>query len=409
MAVLSQPIEATQLTQPRRRVFFLLDSFMIGGTETQAVELARRLPALNYQVTLGCLRMEGPLVERLSGTAVRVIKVELGGGIDSPSGMVGVVRLARFLRREGFEILHAHDLWSNLVGMAAALIARVPVRITSQRDLSHSPWYGTYRRHILRFVQARSSMTLTNAKAIRDGLIHDEGLPAEKVCVVYNGVDLERLEQVRRNPGGLFPPSSGTKRVVLVGNMITDVKGHPTLFAAAPDILQSFPKTQFVLVGDGAKRKEFEAQVAQLGLKENFLFLGRRNDVPEILASSDIAVLPSRAEGLPNAVLEYLACGLPVVASALGGNVEVVEDGRTGLLIPPENPSRLAAAVLRLLGDEALALRLAQAGREHVSRNFSFERLVFEVDKLYTSLLEAKGRGRAQPVGRSRPDKVVGG
>jgi glycosyltransferase involved in cell wall biosynthesis len=129
-------------------------------------------------------------------------------------------------------------------------------------------------------------------------------------------------------------------------------------------------------------------------LNANFLFLGRRNDVPEILASCDIAVLPSLAEGLPNAVLEYLAAGLPVVASALGGNLEVIEDGVTGFLVPPEDAGALAGALLRLLEDEELARLLGKAGREHVSSRFSFDRLVEETENLYLRQLQASGHGR---------------
>jgi glycosyltransferase involved in cell wall biosynthesis len=373
------------------RVFFLLDSFMIGGTETQAVELARRLDPARYHVTVGCLRREGPLLERLAGTNLPIVHVDMGGGIDSPSGMFMVLRLARLLRRGRFQILHAHDLWSNLVGMSAATLARVPVRITSQRDLSHDAWYGTYRRRMLRFLQARSSVVLTNAAAIREGLITRDRIPAEKVRVIYNGVDLGRLQQAERNREALFPNSSGNKLVVLVGNMNSGVKGHAILISAAREVVQKFPRTQFVLVGDGPMRQDFETQAASAGLQQNFLFLGRRGDVPEILASCDHAVLPSLAEGLPNAVLEYLAAGLPVVATALGGNLEVIQDGVTGLLVPPQDPAALATALERLLGDDAFAKRLGAAGREHVTANFSFERLVAEVDKLYTSQLQAVG------------------
>jgi glycosyltransferase involved in cell wall biosynthesis len=371
------------------RVFFLLDSFMIGGTETQAVELARRLDPARYRVTVGCLRQEGPLLQRLASTNLPIVHVDVGGGIDSLSGMFAVLRLARLLRRGRFQILHAHDLWSNLVGTSAAILARVPVRITSQRDLSHDAWYGTYRRRILRFLQARSSVVLTNAGAIRDGLIAQDRIPAEKVCVIYNGVDLDRPQQAERNREALFPNSSGNKLVVLVGNMISCVKGHATLIAAAREIVPKFPRTQFVLVGEGPQRKDFEAQVQSSGLQQNFLFLGRRGDVPEILACCDCAVLPSLAEGMPNAVLEYLAAGLPVVATGLGGNLEVIRDGVTGLLVPPKDPAALAGALERLLGDEAFARRLGTAGREHVTANFSFERLVTEVDKLYTAQLQA--------------------
>jgi L-malate glycosyltransferase len=376
-------------TQRPRRLFFLLDSFMIGGTETQAVELARRLDPGRYQVTLGCLRREGPLLQRLAGTAVNIVEVSIGRGIDSPSGMLGVLQLACLLRKQRIEILHAHDLWSNLVGMAAAMLARVPVTITSQRDLSHDAWYGTYRRRVLRYFQGRSSMVLTNANAIRDGLIAKDGIPAETVCVIYNGVDLEGFQNARSNRESMFPGSAGKKLVVMVGNMISSVKGHPVLIAAASEIVQLHPETQFVLVGEGPRRSEFEAQVGAAGLKQNFLFLGRRSDVPQILACCDIAVLPSLAEGLPNAVLEYLAAGLPVVASALGGNLEVIKDGVSGLLVRSQDPHALGEALDRLLSDDQMASRLAQAGRERVAESFSFEHLVAEMDKLYSRLLAA--------------------
>lgn len=374
------------------RIFFLLDSFMIGGTETQAVELARRLDPKRYQVTIGCLRREGPLLERLKGTPVEIMEVDLGGGIDSPSGLLRIVKLARFLRKRQFQIVHAHDLWSNIVGMAAAMLARTPVTITSQRDLSHDAWYGTYRRRVLRFFQRRSSLVLTNAKAIREGLIELDHLPPGKVCIVYNGVDLDRFD-IPRDRGRLLPGSEGNKLIVLVGNMITDVKGHSVLIAAAREVVEAHPKTQFVLVGDGAMRPDFEKQVQDLGLKSNFFVLGRRSDVPAILACCDIAVLPSLAEGLPNAVLEYLATGLPVVASALGGNLEIIQDGVTGLLVPSQDSKILAAALMKLLSDSDLAGRIAQVGHDYVKQNFSFERLVAEMDQLYDKLLKEASSG----------------
>jgi glycosyltransferase involved in cell wall biosynthesis len=179
--------------------------------------------------------------------------------------------------------------------------------------------------------------------------------------------------------------------IVLVGNMHSDVKGHPWLIAAAPEIVREFPQVRFVFAGDGEQRKDFEQQAARLGVGPNLLFLGRRSDIPQILACCDVAVLPSRAEGLPNAVLEYLAAGLPVVASSVGGNVEIIRDGATGLLVPPENSDALAAALLRLLRDPQFARKLAEDGHRFVEENFSFERLIADTDRLYTELLEQRG------------------
>ena len=272
------------------------------------------------------------------------------------------------------------------------MLARTPVTLTSQRDLSHDAWYSTYRRRVLRFMQRRSSLVLTNAKAIRDGLIELDQLPPDKVCVVYNGVDLDRFD-IAPDCEHILPGSEENKLIVLVGNMITDVKGHGVLISAAPEVIGVHPKAQFALVGEGAMRSEFERRVQDLGLQANFRFLGRRSDVPAILACCDVAVLPSLAEGLPNAVLEYLAAGLPVVATALGGNLEIIQDGATGLLVPPQDSQALASALIRLLSDSDLATRIAQAGHEYVKQNFSFERLVAEMDQLYAKLLKEASSG----------------
>jgi glycosyltransferase involved in cell wall biosynthesis len=130
--------------------------------------------------------------------------------------------------------------------------------------------------------------------------------------------------------------------------------------------------------------------------EHSFLFLGARADVPEILACCDIAVLPSMAEGLSNALLEYMAAGLPVVATRVGGNVEVVTDNETGLLVPPEDDKALASAILRLLRDPGLARRLGESGKDQVRENFSYEQLIRQVDQLYGKLLaQREGHGTA--------------
>jgi L-malate glycosyltransferase len=376
----------------RRKVFYLVDSLNVGGTETQAAELALRLPASEYEITMGCLRAQGPLLEKLKGSAVGVREFHPRGGLDSLAGLYQVVRLAAYLRREKFDVVHTHDLWSNLMGVPAARLAGVPAIISSRRDLAHFDWYEGKRRHWLRRIQNLSSVVLANATPIRDALISEDGFAPEKLHVIHNGVDTERFQRAKRDRARLFSGVQNETLVVLVGNMHSDVKGHPWVIAAAPAVLQQFPDTRFVFAGDGDSRPAFEAQVAQLGLQHNFVFMGRRNDIPDVLASCDLAVLPSRAEGLPNAVLEYMAAGLPTVASHVGGNAELVEDGVTGILVPPGNSEALADALLRLLRDPELSRQIAARGQRLAAQNFSFERLIREVDELYTELLERRKR-----------------
>jgi glycosyltransferase involved in cell wall biosynthesis len=298
-----------------------------------------------------------------------------------------MLRLAAYLRRGRFEVVHCHDLWSNLMGVPAARMARVPAIISSQRDLSHFDWYRGAKRMILRKIQGMSSVLLANATPIRDALVREDGFSASKLRVVHNGVDTSKFQRGVRNREGLFPAVGRGKFVALVGNMHSDVKGHPWLIMAAPAVLKEFPETRFIFAGDGEVRPTFERQVEALGIRDAFRFLGSRNDVPDILASCDIAVLPSKAEGLPNAVLEYMAAGLPTIVSRVGGNPELVEEGVTGLLVPPQDSGALRDALLRLLRDEELASRIAANGRRMATQHFSFERLVREIDELYSDLL----------------------
>lgn len=375
-----------------RRAFHLIDSFNVGGTEAQAVELARRLPATGYEVTVGCLKREGPLEGRLQGTGVAIREFRSPGGIDSASGLRQLLSMSWFLR--SFDIVHTHDLWSNLIGVPAARLAGVPAIVSSRRDLSHFDWYQGKRRVWLKWIQGMGGAVVTNAVPIRDALVREDRFDPRKVHVIHNGVDIAKFRAGRSDRVRLFPDAGPGQLVVLVGNMHSDVKGHPWLIASAPAVLLQFPHTRFVLAGDGEQRSAFEKQAKDLGVARNFLFLGRRADIPDILASCDIAVLPSRAEGLPNAVLEYMAAGLPVIVSRVGGNPELVQDGVRGIVVPPGDSAALSAALLRFLAEPSLARRLAEAGHEFAVRNFSFERSVEKVDALYTDLLRANRRFR---------------
>ena len=374
----------------RPKIFFLLDSLNIGGTEIQAFELAIRLDPERYEITFGCLRAQGPLLEKLS-RSVRIVEFYPAGGVDSVKGMYQVLRLARFLRRDRFQIVHTHDLYSNLLGIPAAVLAGVPVIISSQRDLGHFGVYQTRRRGWLRRLQKRSAAVVTNSNAVRDAMLAEGSFAPEKIRVIYNGVAALRFRSGLRDRYWIMPNSDREKWIVLVGNMHSDVKGHPWFIEAAGEVLREFPQSRFVLVGDGALRGEFEARASQAGVRERFLFMGSSDEVPKILGCCDIAVLPSKSEGFPNALLEYLAAGLPTVATSVGGNVEIVRDGETGLLVQPENSSELAKALLRLLRDPDFAAGLGGKGREFVASEFSFQRMIESTDQLYTELLHSRG------------------
>ena len=169
------------------------------------------------------------------------------------------------------------------------------------------------------------------------------------------------------------------------------VKGHAVLIRAAETVVRESPDVRFLVAGDGERRKSLEEPISRIGLEKHFLFLGRRSDVPRILSCCDLAVLPSHAEGLPNAVLKYLAAGLPTIASRVGGNVEIIQDGKTGLLVPPQDSSALAGAILQMPGDPALAAELGRNARAYVSAECNFQRIIEKTDRMYTELVHSQG------------------
>ena len=374
-----------------RKILFLLDSLQIGGTENQAVEVAARFDRSRYHVVLACLCAKGPLLKKLQGTSIRVLEFCPRGGIDSATGVYQLLRLALFLRRERFDVFHAHDLWSNLMGVPAAWLARTPAIISSRRDLAHLAWYTPKRRKIIRLIHSLSSKVLANSEAVFRDLVSIDKVDPNCIRVMRNAVDFDRFANCSANRKESFPKLDREhKLVAVVANMNGPTKGHYYLIEAARIICPVVRAARFVLIGDGPESSRLLHQVKQLGLEENFLFLGRREDVPELLSCCDLFVLPSTAEGLPNAILEAMAAGLPVVSTGVGGSAEIVTHGVNGLLVPPRDPNSLAVAILRLLQDSELARRLARAGKQQVHDQFTFNRLVRELEGLYSELLTQK-------------------
>jgi glycosyltransferase involved in cell wall biosynthesis len=169
----------------------------------------------------------------------------------------------------------------------------------------------------------------------------------------------------------------------MVANMNVESKGHADLIDAARIVCLKLPEAQFLLVGDGPLREGLEKRVSELNLAGNVQFLGHRDDVPRLLQSCDLAVLSSWSEGLPNAVLEAMAAGLPVVATSAGGTVELIRHKITGILVPPREPAELANGILQMLENRALASDFGRKGRDDAEANFSYPTLLSNLDALY--------------------------
>ena len=367
-----------------RRVLYLVDTLDVGGTETQVVHVAVRLRSGPHDVVVGCLRAEGSLLEVLKRANVSIVEFRKGKTLLSLNGAYQLLRLALFVRRGRFHAVHAHDLWSNLLGVPAAWLAGIPIIISSRRYLADLDWYTPLRNTVMRIIYRLSTHVAVNSRSVRDLLAKRDGLPLGKIRVLHNAVDVDRFATARRDREHLFPGTNAhSKLIAVVANMYSRVKGHTCLISAASSVCRDFPEAIFVLIGDGKERASLEEHVRQGGLEKNVLFLGSRSDVPELLACCDLFVLPSEAEALPNALLEAMAAGLPVVATSVGGIPEIITDGVSGVLVPAKNPHALAEAILRILQDPRFAKELSRAAQETARAQFGFDRLLAELEQLY--------------------------
>jgi L-malate glycosyltransferase len=365
------------------KILHFIDSLNIGGSEGQTAEVAARQAAAGHAVSIGCLHLDGPNLSALREKGVACQEFPLRGSLFGVDGIRSVVALARFIRRGKFDVVHTHDLYSNLVAVPAAAIARTPRIISSRRDLASWWWYTPRNRRILRWIQRLSHVVIANSESVKRFLVDEDGFSPAHVSVVYNAVDPTRFAS-RSDRGILFPGRGpDTYLFAVVANMHTHTKGHKYVIEAVASLCKSHPEAHIVLVGDGALRSEFELQAKTLGVSENCVFLGARADVPAILSVCDAAILPSLAEGFPNSVLEYLAAGKPVIASSVGGIPEVIEHGVTGLLVPPKEAGQLEDAMRFLLENREAAQTMARRGQDLVGLQFTYDALLSRLESIY--------------------------
>lgn len=356
-------------------VAIVLPSFAPGGSERQMIEVVRRLDPGRWKVHVACFHRTGTWLDRVEGHAASITEFPLRSFRD-PRCMTAMRSFAGWCRQHRIAVVHAAELYANIFALPAAALAGVPVRIGSRRELTAGKTNGQLA--LQRAAYAFAHKVVANAEAAAQ-LLRRELVPARSVVVVPNGLDLGRFSPT--------PPPASQQRIVMVANLRPG-KGHTTLMDAAPAVLARFPEAHFDIIGDGTERDRLITEVRQRNLSGAFTFHGHCDDVPARLAAAAVFVLPSFSEAFPNAVLEAMAARRPVVASAVGGVLEVVHHERTGLLVRPGNAVDLADALGRLLADPALAARLATAGRTLVEDTYSFERMLASLDDLYSTQLE---------------------
>ncbi|HWY57528.1 MAG TPA: glycosyltransferase [Terriglobales bacterium] len=359
-------------------VFLMIQTLETGGTERQFYALAQSLDSASFRLNLGCIRRRGTFLEGLA----EIPQFRLGGSLYGMQSLRTRFQLARHLRGTEIAIAHSFDFYSNLTLIPAARMAGVSVVIGSQRQLGD----------LLSWAQSRSQFAMfrwcdaviCNSQAAADRLI-SRGLPEHRVAVIGNG--LPAIAFAKAEPA--LPRRSGLLRVGMIARMNAQYKNHLEFLRVATAIHNRFPDVEFVLVGDGPLRPELEHRAQSLGLGKQAVFLGDRRDILAILASLDISVLPSSSESMSNVVMESMAAGLPVVATNVGGNPELINK-HTGILVSPHDQDGLMGAIERLLRDANQRAALGQNAQQYARQNFALEQMQRRHEELYSELLERK-------------------
>jgi glycosyltransferase involved in cell wall biosynthesis len=349
-----------------------------GGAQEHVFNLVARLDHDFYDVSI---------VSLSPGSAVR--KLQRAGFdvtvIDEPDDAIATGILAAYLADIRADVIHNHMYRAEVVGTKAAIaLATAGHRRPWVLSTVHSSRVRPCEdQEELRKLTPSMDRLIVVSRAI-DRKVTEEGRVGARRVLIYNGVDLERYDHQEpcctlRDEYGMEP---GSPIVGVVGRLELE-KGHPTLLEAWPHVLRALPDAYLVVVGEGSRQAALHQIASEQGIERHVIFTGRRDDIPAVTAAFDVAVLPSYREAQGLTILEAMALSRPVVASNVGGIPEMIEDGVTGLLVPPHDPVALAAAIVRVLRDHPLADMLGRAGHDLVHDRFCVQLMVNAVQELY--------------------------
>lgn len=367
----------------KKRVLQLIGSFHQGGSEKQAVALTRGMREEgSYDVVVAALNNDG------------VLRVEIEDD-DIPEFVLTsfydlnfvrqVRKCAAFMAGNRIELIHAHDFYTNVFGMAAATIASTGARVASKRET-----FGMRSRRqdlVEGIALGRADAVVVNSEAVR-GMLIERSIQDEKIRTIYNSVDLERFDRaIELSEFESLGLPAGKRFITLVANLRHQVKNVPMFLRTAKRVLARVPDAHFVIAGEGELESGLRDLAAGLGVEGAVTFMGRCSSVPALLYNSYACVLTSNAEGFSNSILEYMAAGRPVVATNVGGAKEAIIHQENGFLVQPNDDARMAEYLVDLLNNESKAIEFGRAGRKLVSEQFSKKAQIDATLDLYDSLL----------------------
>ena len=373
--------------EEKTTVLHLSTSSGPGGAERMISTLTAALNQGQFRIMVGLFR-SGWLQTECEARGVQTCVMPLAGLFN----LQWFRACLRLLRREQVVLIHAHEFSAILCGWIVAMLAGGPFVATVHGK--NYFWEKLRRRVAYRLVSRYGTMVAVS-QDLKRFVCDKVGVAEKRLEVIYNGVAPAQTvtdEEVQKCKAEL--EVSGCYPLLGVVGSLYPVKGHRFLLEAMPEILGRWPKAQLLVIGRGELEVALKEQVEQLAIEANVHFLGMRQDVPRLLSVLDVFVLPSLSEGLSLALLEAMAAGIPVVATKVGGNPELIDSGRTGFLVQPEDAKDLAANLMKLLSDPVMMQQFGRQAAERVRKHYSMRQMVDRYRDLYTRSLSVHNSGK---------------
>jgi glycosyltransferase involved in cell wall biosynthesis len=356
-----------------------------GGTERQVAQIARSLDRERFTPHVGCFEATGFRAEELRAAGVPILQMRMRSFLSADSAHV-LLAMRRYLGKHGIQLVHTFDYPMNVFCAPAARMLGTRVVLSSQR--SYRDLIPAKYLPVLRISDRLVDGIVVNCEAIRAHLVERFSVPNTKIATCYNAIDTSVFR-----PGPRTGPPEVRNAALVVGVVciLRDVKDLKTLVSAFARVAAGRKDLALLLVGDGPEKEPLRRQVSELGIALQVAFVPATPDVAAWMRAIDVFVLPSISEALSNSLMEAMASGCCAIASRVGGNPELVEDGVTGLLFEPGDADGLARQLSRVLGDESLRLRMAAAGAARIAKEFSRERSMRRLEEVYSEKLRHKG------------------
>ena len=375
----------------RRKVLHIHTLPVISGSGINTLLTMTGLDEDRYEVEFACA-VGGPLVDEVANRGIKFHPIRnFVQRISVYNDLMALLELVRLMRRQRYDIVHTHNSKAGFIGRLAAKIARVPIIVHTIHgfafhEFEKPPWRILFIC-LEKFASRFTDKLITISEPLKKrGLDLGIGKPSQYITI-YSGIEIDRFKlnfdvEKKKQEFGIKPNDF----VIGAVSKLWKGKGHRCILHAAKRVVTKVPNVKFMFVGEGYLKEELERLVKQLGVSDYVIFTGFRTDIPEVTAVFDISVLASFFEGMGRVLLEAMVLGKPVIASRVGGIVDVVDDGKTGILVPPNDSAALAEAMIMLLSDGELRKKMGKAGKEKIDAKFSAKTMVNQIEKVYEEL-----------------------